>query len=137
MPIYRLKRQLKPSAKEIQQHTEFIRLSKSTHRACIHEESSISAQLLHRELKNGGLRYGPVTDVESSLKKEAEKGFQMQVTQTQYTYTCICTCIWLVFKCLGAWACMSVPVHKLTVGVGYLLLYQGSLLLNLELTNSR
>lgn len=42
-----------------------------------------------------------------------------------------------MFKCLGAWACMSVPVHKLTVGVGCLLLYQGSLLLNLELTNSR
>lgn len=136
MPIYRLKRQLKPSAKETQQHTELIRLSKSTHRACIHEESSISAQLLHWELKNGGLRYGPVIDVESSLK-EAEKGFQMQVTHTHNIHILSYVHVYCMCSSLGAWACMSVRVHNFTVGVGCLLLYQGSLLLNLELTNSR
>jgi hypothetical protein len=43
--------------------------SQTTHRACIQEESTISAQLLHGELKNRGLRDDSVIDAEGSLRK--------------------------------------------------------------------
>lgn len=52
---------------------------KHQYRACIHEEGSIPAQLLHWELKNGGLRYGSVIDVESSLIWEVVNSIQTGV----------------------------------------------------------
>lgn len=58
--------------------------SLTTHRACIHEESTIPAQILHGKLKDRRLRHSSVTDAECSLGRQVKDStFQIQVTQSQ------------------------------------------------------